>query len=169
MAYRIEADLRQVEEEYKNPEYRKTAVAIRAVMWPAVARGDFPEDVSFPGQEEYVYIHPDFEFYPFEGLIVAGEGKTRLTPTEARIFHHLTRRPNVAITRGAFLNDLNPESEFVPVGEKTVNAHISHIRRKIKSLRKEIEPIETVKGYGYRLVDPSRTNNHRQIHQSTEG
>lgn len=75
-----------------------------------------------------------------------------LTPTEYRLFVHLTRHRGQALSRSQLLDavwgwDASVESE------KTVNVHIRRLREKVESDPSRPTLILTVPGVGYRLAD----------------
>lgn len=76
-----------------------------------------------------------------------------LTPTQFKLLLHLAARPGIVYSRlqllqGAFEDDyLNDE--------RTVDAHISHLRKKLEDDPSKPVYIQTVYGFGYRFGDGS--------------
>ncbi|QTD45639.1 response regulator transcription factor [Ottowia testudinis] len=70
-----------------------------------------------------------------------------LTLSEFRLLSHLLRRPGQAHTRAALLDACLEESEAL---ERTVDSHISHLRRKLQQAGAGVQ-LATVRSVGYRL------------------
>ena len=69
-----------------------------------------------------------------------------LTPHEFRLLYHLARHENQVLSRGQLLRSAWGDTI---VTERSVDAHVAHLRRKLGSLRC---CIESVRGVGYRFV-----------------
>lgn len=161
MADYIERGLREIDLQFRNnPKTREATDAIRAVVWPAVASGDFPRFLTMPDQDAFVYIHPDFEFHSEDGVLVFGKDRAYLTRTESAILRELSRRPNRVISKVELAKQLRSSIDGnLGTDEKAVNVHISHLRLKLdhgQGRGTEFSPIQTVRGIGLKLVDPSR-------------
>ena len=157
----IEKYLRAAEDQGKlNPRTRRVTTQIRAILWPAIAAGDFPQHVDLHESVDLIYIHPDFEFHAEDRLLIIGSYKTTLTPSEAKIMGKLTHRPNHVVTREELMRSItNPLEDPLYANPKTIDVHVSHLRAKITAGKNGsgiMDPIETVRGIGYRLIDPSR-------------
>jgi len=76
----------------------------------------------------------------------AGGGDLELTPHEFRLLHHLARHPGQVSSRGQLLRAAWGDTI---VDERTVDAHVAHLRRKLGTLPCGIE---SVRGVGYRFV-----------------
>jgi DNA-binding response OmpR family regulator len=74
-----------------------------------------------------------------------------LRPREFDLLAALARDPGVVLTRDALLEDVWG-TDF-PGETRTVDVHIAEVR---KQLAPDGPPIETIRGYGYRLVPPPR-------------
>ncbi|MCS7081477.1 MAG: response regulator transcription factor [Bacteroidetes bacterium] len=74
-----------------------------------------------------------------------------LTHTEFRLLAHLMRHPRIAHSREALLEQIWQEGA-VMVTDRTVDAHIKNIREKLGPYA---PCIQTVRGVGYRFVDPA--------------
>lgn len=70
-----------------------------------------------------------------------------LTPTEFRLLHHLAQTPDRAISRQELFEVAMPESDAF---ERAVDIHITNLRKKLKDAGLS-DPIETVRGVGYRI------------------
>ena len=100
-----------------------------------------------------------------EGMIVRGElvldparhlctwkGKpAQLTVTEFLILQSLAMRPGHVKNRDQLMDAAY--GEHVYVDDRTIDSHIKRLRRKLKSLDKEFNQIETLYGLGYRYKD----------------
>jgi len=73
----------------------------------------------------------------------------RLTPTEFKLLHLLASKPGRVYTRMQLLQHAF-EEEFV-IDERTVDSHISKLRKKIGDTGSEPTYIQTVYGFGYRF------------------
>ncbi len=81
-----------------------------------------------------------------------GEQRIELRPREFDLLAALARDPGVVWSRDDLLSSVWG-TDF-PGETRTVDVHISELRRK---LNQDAPPIETIKGIGYRLVPPPRT------------
>jgi len=80
-----------------------------------------------------------------------GERRLQLRPREFDLLAALARDPGVVWSRDDLLSSVWG-TDF-PGETRTVDVHVSELRRKLGS---DAPPIETVKGVGYRLVPPPR-------------
>jgi DNA-binding response OmpR family regulator len=78
-----------------------------------------------------------------------GGEAVRLTVTEFRILESLARAPGVVKTRIELLHDAFPQDAYM--SDRTVDAHVKRIRRKLERAAALADPIEAVYGLGYRL------------------
>jgi two-component system phosphate regulon response regulator PhoB len=74
--------------------------------------------------------------------------KTDLTLTEFGILHYLASRPGFVRTRDQIISAVHGKSTVL--SSRTVDVHITALRRKIGELS---ECVETVRGVGYRFAD----------------
>lgn len=72
-----------------------------------------------------------------------------LTSTEYRILLHLIRYPKRVFSRTEILDACFAESS---AGERTVDSHISKLRKKLEKVGVNFVP-ESIRGFGYRLGD----------------
>ncbi len=70
-----------------------------------------------------------------------------VTPIEFKIFALLSKHPGNILSRGQIIDSVWPLNTFIT--ERTVDAHVSRLRRKI--IRSKVN-IETVFGVGYKLI-----------------
>ncbi|MEZ4665810.1 MAG: response regulator transcription factor [Thermomicrobiales bacterium] len=74
-----------------------------------------------------------------------------LKPKEFDLLLYFMERPNLTITRDALLRHVWKYEHSVDT--RTVDVHIRGLRQKIEADPSNPQLIETVRGYGYRLVD----------------
>jgi two-component system, OmpR family, phosphate regulon response regulator PhoB len=77
------------------------------------------------------------------------EKELRLTPTEFRILHYLVRNPEQVLSRHQILNEVWGNGSDVII--RTVDAHVSSLRKKMSS---NSGLIESILGEGYRFMIP---------------
>lgn len=83
------------------------------------------------------------------GRVVRVDGRVlELTPTEFGLLHHLAKTPGRAVSRSELYEAAMPESGAF---ERAVDIHITNLRRKLREAGAD-QPIETVRGLGYRLA-----------------
>ena len=80
-----------------------------------------------------------------------GNQRLDLRAREFDLLSALARDPGVVLTRDALLEDVWG-TDF-PGETRTIDVHVAELRKKLGT---EGPPIETVRGYGYRLVPPAR-------------
>jgi two-component system phosphate regulon response regulator PhoB len=78
-------------------------------------------------------------------VLVKGR-EVELTATEFRLLESLARRPGVVFSRDQLLDAAGADGSMVY--DRTVDAHIKSLRRKLGSMK---DYIETVRGVGYRF------------------
>jgi two-component system phosphate regulon response regulator PhoB len=79
--------------------------------------------------------------------LVKGQ-KIELTATEFRLLESLARRPGVVFSRNQLLDAVGTDESMVY--DRTVDAHVKSLRRKLGQAK---DYIETVRGVGYRFRD----------------
>jgi len=84
-----------------------------------------------------------------EHTLWRGQVRIDLTPTEWALMEYLMRNCNQVLTREQILTRLRGLE--VDVQPKLVDIYISYLRRKLRESTHEPDPIETVRGFGYRL------------------
>jgi DNA-binding response OmpR family regulator len=77
-----------------------------------------------------------------------------LSPKEFDLLHYLALRPGEVVTK----RDLLTEVWRTPYGgaDKTVDVHLSWLRRKLGETAQHPRYLHTVRGVGVKLVDPTR-------------
>ena len=122
---------------------RELAARVRAVL----RRTAREAQEQGPGELAYGDIKVDLQ----RRVASVGSGQVRLTPTEFRLLVLLMRQPGRTFTReqlidGGFGYDFDGF-------DRTVDAHVSNLRRKLESDSKKPSLIHTVYGIGYRFGD----------------
>ena len=78
------------------------------------------------------------------------EQELELTPTEFRILELLFSSPGRVFSRMQIVEQV--QGYAFEGYERTIDAHIKNLRRKIGELAGEVQPIQTVYGVGYKLL-----------------
>jgi len=94
-----------------------------------------------------INIH-DIKIHPGRHEVLVGETPVELTNTEFRILHFLARKAGWVFTRYQIVDAVKGEDYFVT--ERTIDVHITMLRKKLGASGKLIE---TVRGVGYRLKE----------------
>jgi two-component system alkaline phosphatase synthesis response regulator PhoP len=116
---------------------RELLARIKAVL----RRGQEPK-LSTKIDVGIVSIDPD------KHRVKVGGKEVALTSTEFKLVEFLARRPGFVFSRNQILDGIFGDNSFV--FDRTVDAHIKSLRRK---LGKAKDHIETVRGSGYRFKD----------------
>ncbi len=80
-----------------------------------------------------------------------GEVVLDLTKTEFDLLRTLMRRPTHVCSRDEIIRSVYGPATYV--SDRTINSHVRRIRSKLEECG--LDPIETVRGVGYRMIDPS--------------
>jgi len=86
---------------------------------------------------------------------VAGEEQVQLTPTEFKLLRTLAAEPGRVFTRDDLLTGVwgyEPGSDT-----RLVDVHVGRLRKKLEDAHVSEVQIETARGFGYRLVDATRS------------
>jgi DNA-binding response OmpR family regulator len=86
---------------------------------------------------------------------VAGEEQVQLTPTEFKLLRTLSADPGHVFTRDDLLTGVwgyEPGSDT-----RLVDVHVGRLRKKLEDAKVVEVQIETSRGFGYRLVDATRS------------
>jgi len=86
---------------------------------------------------------------------VAGEEQVQLTPTEFKLLRTLAGEPSHVFTRDDLLTGVwgyEPGSDT-----RLVDVHVGRLRKKLEDAKVSEVQIETARGFGYRLVDATRS------------
>jgi two-component system alkaline phosphatase synthesis response regulator PhoP len=101
-----------------------------------------------PVEEQAVIKLKDLVMHPGRHEVTARGKRTDLTSTEFRILHLLVRRPGWVFTRQQIIDAARGEDYAVT--DRSVDVHISGLRKKLGPLGAQIE---TVHGVGYRFKE----------------
>ena len=105
--------------------------------------------VGMPKAETGVIAYEDVRIHPGHRDVRVGTQPIQLTPTEFNILHMLAQRPGWVFTRYQIVD--RARGNDAGVTERSVDVHITALRRK---LGKAGAAIETIRGIGYRLRTP---------------
>jgi DNA-binding response OmpR family regulator len=94
----------------------------------------------------------DLEIDPDRVWVAKGGEEVALSPREFRLLHTLAQSPGRVFGRGSLLRQVWGEDEYIE--ERTVNVYIQRLRNKLGDDSQSPRLIETVRGFGYRLVKP---------------
>lgn len=154
MAMAIERILDATEQ---NREWYKGSQELRDHMRELVRKRKFPADIDLESDTPEIalpYIHPQFTLNRDKpSLTIAGDN-VDLSWKEFQMLNEFAHNPNRLITKDRFIEKIwGPEGE-----EAYVRLYIVYVRKKIDHGRNILSPIQTVRGYGYMLNDPSLKN-----------
>ena len=76
----------------------------------------------------------------------------QLTPAEFRILYHLAQNKATVVSRQKIIALSSCQGELADVMDRTADAHIKNLRRKLAELSGSGLAIETVRGLGYKLI-----------------
>jgi len=94
----------------------------------------------------------DLEIDPERVRVAKGGEEISLSPREFRLLHTLAQSPGRVFGRGPLLRQVWGEDEYIE--ERTVNVYVQRLRTKLGDDPQDPRIIETVRGFGYRLVKP---------------
>ncbi len=89
----------------------------------------------------------DLEIDPDIVEVRKGGKEVQLSPREFKLLYTLAKSPGRVFPRGSLLRQVWGEEEYID--ERTVNVYVQRLRAKLGD-----DLIETVRGFGYRLVKP---------------
>ena len=95
-----------------------------------------------------VLICGDVSFGPITRMVNSGDSTLQLTAIEIGILELLLRRAPAAVTRQTIAVQVW-DDEADPVGSNTIDVHVGRLRSKLAD---STAKIETVRGFGYRIV-----------------
>ena len=93
----------------------------------------------------------ELEIDPDQVSVRKGGKEISLSPREFKLLHTLAGSPGRVFPRTTLLRQVWGEDEFID--ERTVNVYVQRLRTKLGDNSTEL--IETVRGFGYRLVKPA--------------
>ena len=120
---------------------RELAARIRAVL----RRTTQDREEDSPAKLTYCEITLDTQ----QRVALVGEAPLKLTPTEYRLLAMLLKEPGRTFTRDEIINRVFGY-DFDGF-DRTVDSHMSGLRRKLNGAAKDRRYIQTVYGVGYRL------------------
>jgi len=88
---------------------------------------------------------------PDANRVTAGEREIVLSPTEFRLLHFMMSHPQRIHSRAQLLDKVWGLNEYLQ--ERTVDAHVGRLRNALEATGHHVS-IETVRGIGYRFIDP---------------
>nr|WP_289039569.1 response regulator transcription factor [uncultured Allobacillus sp.] len=94
-------------------------------------------------------IHDGLCIKPRKGEVLLFDKKLTLTKHEFQLLFYFMENPNVVVTRGDLINQLYPFADQT-VMDRTIDAHIKKLRKKIEVDSSKPKRIQTVRGMGYR-------------------
>lgn len=110
-------------------------------------------DSSGDGQPGHGRLYVgDLEIDPKQVRVAKGGEEITLSPREFRLLYTLAQNPGRVFGRGPLLRQVWGEDEYIE--ERTVNVYIQRLRTKLGDDSQNPKLIETVRGFGYRLVKP---------------
>ena len=104
------------------------------------------------GDSSRIYVG-DLEIDPDQVRVLKGDREVALSPREFKLLHTLARSPGRVFPRTALLRQVWGEDEYID--ERTVNVYVQRLRNKLGDNPTDPKLIETVRGFGYRLVRPA--------------
>jgi len=88
---------------------------------------------------------------PRKGEVILFDKILELTKHEFNILYHFMEHPNVVMSRQDLIEQLYPYADKI-VLDRTIDAHIKKLRKKIEENPAEPKRIQTVRGMGYKFV-----------------
>lgn len=124
----------------------------------AVLRRTQQEETKPVESNEKVITVGELSIYPEKyEVILAGE-LVPLRPKEFEVLLYLVQRPGMVITRDDLMNVVWG-FDYIG-GQRTVDVHVSSLRKKLE-LGQDSVQVESIRGVGYKLVLPKKTNPNR--------
>ena len=103
------------------------------------------------GDSSRIYVG-DLEIDSDQVRVLKGDREVALSPREFKLLHTLAQSPGRVFPRTALLRQVWGEDEYID--ERTVNVYVQRLRNKLGDNPTDPKLIETVRGFGYRLVRP---------------
>ncbi len=116
-----------------------------------IRRSELSGDNGAAAGGEGMIVRGDLVLDPARHLCTWTGKPAQLTVTEFLILQSLAMRPGHVKNRDQLMDAAY--GEHVYVDDRTIDSHIKRLRRKLKSLDKEFNQIETLYGLGYRYKD----------------
>ncbi len=103
------------------------------------------------GQYCQKLIHNGLCIKPRKGEVLLYDRQLKLTKHEFNLLFYLMENPNVVFSREDLINQLYPFADQ-EIMDRTIDAHIKKLRRKIEEDPSNPQRIQTVRGMGYIFV-----------------
>ena len=116
-----------------------------------IRRSELAGEAAPASGGENIIVRGDLVLDPARHLCTWKSKPAQLTVTEFLILQSLAMRPGHVKNRDQLMDAAY--GEHVYVDDRTIDSHIKRLRRKLKSLDKEFNQIETLYGLGYRYKD----------------
>lgn len=129
------------------PNSRELVARIKQIFRKRDSSGD-----GHGGGSGKLYVG-DLEIDPDRVQVTKGGEEILLSPREFRLLYTLAQSPGRVFQRGTLLRQVWGEDEYIE--ERTVNVYIQRLRNKLGDDSHSPALIETVRGFGYRLVKPN--------------
>lgn len=131
---------------------REVAARIKTILRraqpPAVSNG-----TPAPARDDAATAPANPFVHDLAGLRIRFHGSwLALTPSEYRLLSTLLSRPGRVFSRAQLLDALGDAKE--DNSERTVDSHIRSLRAKLRAVSAEDDPVQTHRGFGYRLNLP---------------
>lgn len=144
------------------PEYAEVATKQIAEIQELVKRNELPD--SF-GSEVLLYEAQkpccgSVCVHRAEMYMHSGENKIQLTKTEGDILSVLKQNAGNPMTRAQIIQGVHGTQYLTHRG---VDVHLSRVRIKIKQISPEYDPLETLRGHGYKFKDSNAEDSSSDI------
>lgn len=104
------------------------------------------------GVGDPVLVFGDLRLHTGEQTVQRGAASVELSPTEFRILEYLMFRPRVVVSKRELLEHLY---DFTwEHHSNVIEAHVSNLRKKLRTSQDCADLLETLRGRGYRLAQP---------------
>ena len=131
-------------------EPRELRAQVKALLRLAEQTHSLGESDS-PGYDRPLSCGP-LCLYPERHCALLDEREIELSPKEFELLHFLMRHPGQVFGRQTLLRRV--WGDVAEVGSRTVDTHVQRLRSKIEADPTRPELLQTVRGFGYRLVPP---------------
>ena len=96
-------------------------------------------------------VHNGLCLMPRRGEVLLYDEPIHLTKHEFNLLYYFMQNPNIVLSREQLVNEIYPYGEQ-DVSDRTIDAHIKKLRRKIETNPTNPMRIQTVRGMGYKFV-----------------
>lgn len=123
--------------------FREVVARVKAVMRRSQPQADASSTAFKVGN---LRVEPEAALASYDGI------ELELTATEYRLLTHLAKTPGRVFSRAELIEHALPESDIL---ERTLDSHIKNLRAKLGKVGAD-GLIRTVRGMGFRLLDPAQ-------------